>query len=110
MQTPDHLPRIELIFDADCPNVPQAREVLVRALEQLGLQCHWQEWLLGDKSCPAYARSYGSPTILVNGQDVSPSSHNDSCCCRIYPENKTFKGCPCVADIISALKRASVKS
>ncbi len=100
--------KIELIFDADCPNVPQAREVLLRALKKLDMDCLWQEWERSDSACPGYARSYGSPTILVNEKDVSQSSHNESACCRVYLENTEFKGCPSVDDVVSALKTNSV--
>jgi hypothetical protein len=31
----------------------------------------WQEWEQGDTAAPAHAREYGSPTILVNGRDVT---------------------------------------
>ncbi len=32
----------------------------------------WTEWSTADSRCPAYARGRGSPTILVNGEDVAP--------------------------------------
>ena len=98
-------PKVELIFDAACPNVPQAREVIKQALQVTGLDGGWQEWEIHDQACPAYARHYGSPTILVDEVDVSPDANNDCACCRIYPENTQFKGCPSVADVIAAIQR-----
>ena len=53
-------------------------------------------------------RAYGSPTILVEGQDVadaSPSAGED--CCRIYlSKNGQFQGAPSVEVVTSALLRA----
>ena len=98
--------KIELIFAADCPNVPQARDVLLRALKKININCNWQEWDRSDNACPDYARPYGSPTILVNEKDVSQSSNNESACCRVYLENPEFKGCPSVDDVMVAVKNA----
>ena len=98
--------KIELIFDSDCPNVPQARGVISRALERINIICDWQEWERSDPACPAYARFCGSPTILVNEKDVSQSSQNESSCCRVYLENPEFKGCPSLDDVVAALQQA----
>lgn len=98
------MPKIELIYDQDCPNVPQARDALQQALDQLQLDLRWQEWQRSAPDCPAYARNLGSPSILVNERDVSAAANNDSSCCRVYPENAGFKGCPSVASIIAAIK------
>jgi len=98
--------KIELIFDHDCPNVPQAREVLQQALERLQMDAVWQEWERSDAACPEYARALGSPSILVNEKDVSPSAHNESSCCRVYPENSRFKGCPSLESVIAAIETA----
>ena len=38
------MPTVKLIYDDDCPNVPRARENLLRAFSQEGLAPHWQEW------------------------------------------------------------------
>ena len=97
-------PKIELVFDRDCPHVPQAREVLRQALIHMHMDERWLEWELSDSSCPEYARGLGSPSILVNEKDVSPAAHNDSSCCRVYPENTQFAGCPSVASIVAAIK------
>ncbi|MBI3570962.1 MAG: hypothetical protein HY082_07660 [Gammaproteobacteria bacterium] len=78
------MPTVELIYDSDCPNVPAARENLMRAFSQAGLTPHWREWDRADAKAPAYARSYGSPTVLVNGKDVAGSSAADAAACRIY--------------------------
>src|SRR5712691_29687 len=76
---------VELLYDTNCPNVKDARAQLLRALAATGLSPHWQEWDRGAPESPSRVRAYGSPTILVNGQDVanaSPSAGAD--CCRLY--------------------------
>ncbi len=51
----------------------------------------WTEWSTADPGCPAYASGLGSPTILVNGDDVAPAPHPwtragapAASCCRLY--------------------------
>lgn len=63
--------KIELIYFDGCPNAEAARVNLRQALETLGLQVRWQEWEQGDTAAPAHAREYGSPTVLVDGRDVT---------------------------------------
>ena len=66
--------RVELIYDLDCPNVGEARTVLLQAFAQVGISPTWTEWNRKGPDSPAYVRGYGSPTILVNGQDVPAQS------------------------------------
>lgn len=77
--------RVELIYDADCPNVAQARSLLIKAFTQTGVSARWREWERSASDCPEYARRYASPTILVNERDVgggAPGAVNATC--RIY--------------------------
>ena len=99
---------VELIYDTDCPNLNEARAQLLRAFTKVGLPSKRQEWDRDAPESPAYVRAYGSPTILVEGQDVaddSPSAGAD--CCRVYMDkNGGFSGVPSVKTITSALLRA----
>jgi hypothetical protein len=99
---------VELIYDANCPNVQDARAQLLRAFAATGLPPHWQELDRGAPESPPQVRAYGSPTILVNGQDVagaSPSAGAD--CCRLYVDDGgQLKGVPSVEAITAALFRA----
>ena len=52
---------VDLVFDADCPNVPAAREQLEAAFARLGLEPVWRELIHGSDDVPEYARGYGSP-------------------------------------------------
>ena len=62
---------IELIYFAGCPHAAAARANLRDALFATGLPARWREWAQDDTSAPAYVGHYGSPTILVNGRDVT---------------------------------------
>ena len=99
------MPRVELIYDTDCPNVRHARKALLEGFSEVGLQPSWTEWDRKSPESPAYARRYGSPTILVNGRDVAgaePTEGSDSC--RIYDHGLGgVKGVPPVQAIASAL-------
>lgn len=99
---------IELITDVDCPNVEAARAVLREALDSTGLPHEWTEWDRGAESSPPYARRYGSPTVLVDGNDVSDEGGAaDGNCCRIYPDEAGgFLGTPSRESVVEALKAA----
>lgn len=100
------MPKVELIYDAACPNVEAARQQLRRAFHALGQSPAWEEWDRGAPSSPAHARQYGSPTILVDGKDVMGVSPSDAAdCCRVYHSgNDSLHGVPPVEIIIAALR------
>jgi mercuric ion transport protein len=78
---------IELIYDADCPNVTQTRSVLIKAFARTGVSARWQEWERSAPDSPEYARSYGSPTILVDGEDVAGTGPiTGTGACRVYSD------------------------
>ena len=100
--------KVELIFEKTCPNVDSAREQLRKALTIAGQAPSWQEWEVSDDTAPDYVRVYGSPTILVNEQDVSSSTPDGGDCCRIYnDENGRLNVVPQLEDIVQALKHYS---
>ena len=96
---------VELIYDPDCPNVDRARERLNQALRLADRPPEWTEWNREDAEVPDYVRRYGSPTILVNEEDVSGVSEDaDANNCRIYKaEDGGFQGVPSIETIFSAL-------
>lgn len=62
---------VELVYLEGCPNVAAARENLGRALGAVGLPAVWREWERNDPAAPSHVRGYPSPTVLVNGRDVT---------------------------------------
>ncbi len=96
---------IELIYDEDCPNVEGARALIKRALGTVGVNgSGWQEHCRQDKNAPAFAQDYGSPTILVNGKDVAPTTGPGGNACRIYRDTEgRISGLPPEANVVAAL-------
>lgn len=110
-RTPTTTLQVELIHDADCPNVEPAREVLRQALAQVGLAgATWREWRRDDPAAPAHVRAYGSPTVLVGGRDVAPTAaHEPAACCRLYPSaDGRLRGVPPLAAVLAAIQGAGV--
>jgi len=102
---------VELIYDADCPNMAQARTILARALAASGWDARWTEWDRNAADSPPYVRGYGSPTVLVNGQDVAGVASSDGgSCCRLYRNGEgQFDGAPSVEQIAAALRRDAAR-
>ena len=99
---------IEFIYEKTCPNIEPARHQLLKAFTELDITPRWQEWEVSCPEAPKHVHGFGSPTILVNGNDVSGDMHDgDDFCCRVYShEVGTNKGVPALVDIVSALKSA----
>lgn len=96
---------VELIYDADCPNVPSIRLVLLEAFARAGLSPVWVEWERGDQASPGYVLTYGSPTILVNGRDVCGAPPGEvAASCRVYVyESGVIRTSPSVGTVEAAL-------
>ena len=100
-------PRVELIYDNDCPNVEEARKVLLQAFSHAGLCPNWKEFDRKAPDSPAHARNYGSPTILVNGKDVDGGNgSHDADCCRLYSHDQQYSGVPNVSLVAQSLKES----
>ena len=90
-------PRIELVYFDGCPNVSQARDNLKETLESSDQQLTWSELDLVSESTPTDYRRFGSPTVLVDGEDVTGESVGASAMsCRA-------DGVPSVASIAERL-------
>jgi hypothetical protein len=96
--------KVEFIFDNDCPNVVQTRENLMKAFSQCEISAKWQEWDRGDESAPIYVKKLGSPTILVNGEDIEGRNIKaEGSSCRYYGGT----GIPSVEMISFKMKNAN---
>ncbi|MBI2897940.1 MAG: MerC domain-containing protein [Deltaproteobacteria bacterium] len=94
---------VDLVYDADCPNVQAARANLLRAFVAVGREPRWREYRIGAEDLPDHARGYGSPTILVDQRDVGGTEPGSDACCRLYPESPGAPGVPPVEQITAAL-------
>jgi hypothetical protein len=102
------MPTIELIYDSTCPNVPAARQRLTEVLSALGISERWREWERSSPEAPAYALNYGSPTILVDGEDVAGATGDvGRGACRVYvdPESGRFGGVPSANSLRAVIER-----
>lgn len=90
--------RVELVFFSGCPHVAEARRELSRALRECRLSPTWREWDTTSPDTPELLRGYGSPTVLVDGVDVTGGSPGGGIGC-------TVAGAPRTETIIAALKR-----
>lgn len=64
-------PVVALLYFDGCRHVERARENLQAALEKAGAAASWREWDLAADATPEPYRRHGSPTILVDGEDVT---------------------------------------
>lgn len=76
-------PKIQLLVFDGCPLADAARNSLRAALESLGLQGFEEIDILG-ANAPAELKGWGSPTILVDGEDVTGHTKGDGAGCRVY--------------------------
>jgi len=94
---------VELLYFPDCPNVPAAREQLRRAFAAIGAPPSWREVDVTSESAPAHVRGFGSPSILVDGKDVTGAAPAGGSSCRIYA-GSDVRGVPPLDAIVTALR------
>ena len=92
-------PRMELVYFEGCPHADTARSRLRKAMTAAGLEPQWDEWDTGRETTPSTYRRFGSPTILLDGRDISGGAEGSGLGCVIA-------GAPPVATIVGALQNA----
>lgn len=97
---------VELLYFPGCPNTSATREQLRRAFEAIDASPSWTEIDITAEGAPAHARGYGSPTVLVDGEDVAGAAPGEGSSCRIYMDNDV-RGVPPLDVIIAALRAAA---
>ncbi len=90
---------IELVYFSGCPNAGAARDNIKQALAALRLPATFAEWDQLDASAPERIRQYGSPTVLVDGRDITGVGAVEGATCRA-------EGAPSVETIKAALAAA----
>lgn len=75
--------RIDLVYFEACPHVAKARENIAEVIARVGADLvDYREWNLMDDTTPDRYRGFGSPSVLVDGDDaagIGPSSQGMSC-------------------------------
>lgn len=78
-------PKIQFLSFEGCPLADAARTALELALVTCGMDRDRYEHVdVLDPATPANLAIWGSPTILVNGKDVTGNTGGDGIACRIY--------------------------
>ena len=71
--------KVELVYFDGCPNADQARNALRTVLGEGA----WREWNLSSADTPDRFRRHGSPTVLVEGRDLTGAGgENAAMACR----------------------------
>lgn len=95
---------VEIIYHKGCPNLDGARKVLRKALAEVGVEAWWREWDADSPSTPDGLRGYGSPTVLVDGRDVTGAAAGGGSSCRLYDDGEGgMSGVPTLERIVEAL-------
>jgi hypothetical protein len=90
---------VQLLYFPGCPHVEAARRVLRQVLGTMEALPEVIEVDVTAPDVPENLRGWGSPTILVDGVDVTNGAPSGAAC-RLYPSSET-RGVP-PADLIKA--------
>ena len=63
---------LEFLHGCNCGNAATAHKNLEEAFRQLGMTPNWYEIDLDSPGLSDKYKRYGSPTILIDGKDISP--------------------------------------
>jgi mercuric ion transport protein len=94
--------KIQLLTFSGCPNAGPARHALREAITLEHVSAAIEEIDVTAEDAPPWAKSWGSPTILIDGVDVSGASPSPSeASCRLYEG-----GAPSITQIRTRLSAA----
>ena len=86
-----HRPKVQFLSFAGCPLERQARTELEKALAECGLDRYENVDIMAEQTVEEL-KSWGSPTILVNGKDVTGHQGGDGVGCRVYGGDLGVRG------------------
>ena len=96
--------KLQLLHFSGCPTVERARAAVRDAIAAEHLDLAIEEIDVEDPAAPTWTRGWGSPTVLIDGEDVSGQPAPvllQASSCRLYAG-----GAPSVDVIRSRLRRA----
>jgi hypothetical protein len=79
--------KVEILYVAECPSHPGAVKLVKDVLTAHGVATEIDEVLVTDERMASELRFCGSPTIRINGRDVTEESHREqtfALSCRLY--------------------------
>lgn len=93
---------LQFLSFPSCPNTPQLRQRLTKALAELGIDLKVTEVNLLELAKDDPRLCYGAPTVLVNGVDLMGRSPSDrpALRCRIYADG----GLPSLDELLQRLQ------
>jgi len=95
--------KIEVLYVPNCPNHAVALERLRAILSSENFQQRVNEVLVRDAEMAQALKFPGSPTILINGQDVEPPETSAfGLMCRLYADGT---GAPSLEKLRDAVER-----
>ena len=83
--------KVEVLYVAECPSHPAAVKLVRDVLAAEGITATIHEVLVSDEGMAGNLKFLGSPTIRINGRDVSGDQQKTEAfalCCRFYPGSK----------------------
>ena len=96
-------PNVQFLSFPGCPLESKARTELEKALAECGLDRYENINVMAEQTAEEL-KSWGSPTILVDGKDVTGHEGGDGVGCRIYGGEL---GVPDAQSIIEFLERST---
>ena len=95
----------EVLFIEDCPHHEVAMSRLREAAELAGVDLQVMERQVRSAQEAAGWSFGGSPSILVDGQDLFPTAPVGELACRVYrAPGGRFEGAPSVEQLVQALR------
>ena len=79
--------QVDILYFDGCPNYPATTALVRDVVQMLGLEASIREVEVRDAAEATRLRFFGSPTVLVNGQDIDPAIRGRvdfSFSCRMY--------------------------
>ena len=100
--------RVQLLTFAGCPHAEAARETLRSVLVSSAVVVPIEDVDTNAPGTPEALRGWGSPTILINGEDAEGQDAPTGASCRLYrDQGGRLRGTPTQALLRSALTRAT---
>lgn len=104
--------KIQVLHIEDCPNWQEAGDRVRLVLDSIGRGDVPVEFVLIRTEAEAVSSGFaGSPTILLDGQDLFPSQGSTAdLACRVYLTERGFAGAPTVGQLERTLQEREALS
>lgn len=93
--------KVQFLSFEGCPLAEAARACLEKALADCGIE-GYETIDIFSPDVPDDLRAWGSPTILINGRDVTDQQQGDGIGCRVYSTPSRVPGAELIASRLAA--------